>query len=51
MRRASGADQTLPATGSVIREGAGKAYVGSCPPSGMETRSLWRVDKARGGKQ
>jgi len=27
-------NETVPATGSVIREGAGKAYVGPCPPSG-----------------
>jgi phosphatidylethanolamine-binding protein (PEBP) family uncharacterized protein len=27
-------NETLPATGPIIREGAGKAYVGPCPPSG-----------------
>ncbi len=26
--------QTIPATGSVIREGAGRGYYGPCPPSG-----------------
>jgi phosphatidylethanolamine-binding protein (PEBP) family uncharacterized protein len=26
--------QTIPATGSVIREGAGSRYYGPCPPSG-----------------
>jgi phosphatidylethanolamine-binding protein (PEBP) family uncharacterized protein len=41
-------NETLPATGSVIREGAGKAYYGPCPPSGTHRYQI--AVTARDGK-
>jgi phosphatidylethanolamine-binding protein (PEBP) family uncharacterized protein len=41
-------NETLPAAGQVIREGAGKAYSGPCPPSGTHRYQIGVT--ARDGK-
>jgi phosphatidylethanolamine-binding protein (PEBP) family uncharacterized protein len=42
--------QTIPASGAVIREGAGKGYYGPCPPYGSHRYKIEVIAKDAGGK-